>query len=235
MRPNPLVYLLLALIALNLAVGAAAYRYLGRIDADYSRLLAEGIPFLNSMQGATGLASRSYALMVDREQAASPDESARIEAEMERVRQQSDLIFSSPHNDRAIPPGLQPAFAAIKEFRVGTRELRERYLALLREGRAAEASAFLREDIYAAHRAYLTKLDAFCDAYQEQFARLNQELNDANQQSRAFLFGLSALPIAIIAGGLILILGFVIVLFAYRPDIIITPKGQEERRVRENA
>ena len=68
MRPNSFTCILLALIGLNLAVGAAAYRYLGRIDADYSRLLGEGIPFLNSMQGATGLASRTYALKVDREQ-----------------------------------------------------------------------------------------------------------------------------------------------------------------------
>ena len=144
MRPNSFTCILLALIGLNLAVGAAAYRYLGRIDADYSRLLGEGIPFLNSMQGATGLASRTYALKVDREQAATPAEAARIEAEMDHVRQMSDQIFASPLNDRAIPSGLKPAFEAIKEFRVSTRELRQRHLALLREGRSAEASAFLR-------------------------------------------------------------------------------------------
>src|SRR5262245_20224275 len=110
MRLSPFSIVLLALIGLTLAVGAAAYRYLGRIDADYPRLLSEGIPFLNSMQGATGLASRSYALMVDREQATNPAEAAQIEAEMDRVRAQSDQIFASPLNERAIPPELKPAF-----------------------------------------------------------------------------------------------------------------------------
>jgi hypothetical protein len=227
MRPNPFVYVLLALIALNLAVGAAAYRYLGRIDADYSRLLGEGIPFLNNMQSVTALSSRTYALMVDRAQARSPEQAARIEAELDRVRAEADACFASPLNDRAIPADLRPAFDDIRRFREGGRERRTKYLTLLRDGHTAEASDYLRDDIYAAHRAFLSKLDVFCDAYQERFARLNQELNDANQQSRNFLFGLSALPVAIIAGGLLLVLGFVLVLFAYRPDIIVTPKGQE--------
>ena len=89
------------------------------------------------------------------------------------------------------------------------------------------SSDYLREDIYEAHRTFLAKLDAFCDAYQDQFARLNRELNDANNQSRTFLFGLSALPVAVIAGGLLVVFAFVLVLFAYRPEIIVMSKGKE--------
>ena len=149
MRPNSFTCILLALIGLNLAVGAAAYRYLGRIDADYSRLLGEGIPFLNSMQGATGLASRTYALKVDREQAATPAEAARIEAEMDHVRQMSDQIFASPLNERAVPAELKPAYEEIRKFREGGRDRRAQYLALLNAGKTAEASTYLRDDIYA--------------------------------------------------------------------------------------
>lgn len=226
MRFNPFLAVLLALIALNLGIGAAAYRYLGRIDADYTRLLNEGIPFLNSMQSVTALASRSYALMVDREQARTPEQAAQIEAEMERVRAESDRIFADPVNERAIPPELKPAFAEIRQFREGGRERRAKYLALLNAGKTAAASDFLRDDIYAAHRAYLGKLDVFCDAYQEQFARLNRQLNAANDQSRTFLFGLSAVPLAIITGGIVLASAFFLILFAYRPGIILTPRGR---------
>ena len=127
----------------------------------------------------------------------------------------------------AIPAELKPAFEDIRKFREAGRDRRAKYLDLLNSGKAAAASDYLREDIYEAHRTFLAKLDAFCDSYQEQFARLNRELNDANNQSRAFLFGLSAVPIAIIAGGLLLVLAFMIVLFTYRPDIIVTPKGRE--------
>jgi hypothetical protein len=227
MRINPFVAVLLALIALNLGVGAVAYRYLGRIDADYTRLLSEGIPFLNNMQTATGLSSRTYALMVDREQAATPAEAAAIEAQLDQLRVESDRIFASPLNERAIPSELQSAFEEIRKFRETARERRTKYLGLLRDGRNAEASDFLREDIYETHRVYLGKLDAFCDAYQEQFARLNRELNDAHNQSRTFLFGLSAAPVAIIGTAVLLALTFFLVLFAYRPDIIVTPKGRE--------
>jgi hypothetical protein len=227
MRFHPFVYVLLALIALNLAVGAVAYRYLGRIDADYTRLLNEGIPFLNSMQSATALSSRSYALMVDREQARTPAQAAQIEAEMEQVRAASDRIFADRLIDRAVPPALKPAFEEIRKFREDGRERRTKYLALLHDGLTSEASDFLRDDIYEAHRAYLSKLDVFCDAYEEQFARLNRQLNEANNQSRNFLFGLSAVPLAIIAGGIVLVVLFFLILFAYRPAIILTPRGRE--------
>lgn len=186
--------LVMGMIILNLGVGALAYHYLEQVDASYSRLLNEGIPFLNSMQSATAQSSRAYTVLVDLSQAESTEEIARLENDLKDVRKVSDDIFASPLNEVAVPARLKPSYLALIATRKDGRALTEHFLELVRAHQLAEARAFLRNDVYAAHKAYLAKLDHFCDEYQETFATLNRELVNKNSLSRSLLFGLAAIP-----------------------------------------
>lgn len=200
------------LITLNLVVGGLAYRYLGQIDENYSRLLDQGIPFLNSMQTATVQSSRAYAVLIDLTQAQTPAEVATLEAELPKIREVSDRIFGSPLNEKAVPAELKPVFNEIRALRDQNRARLEHFVDLIHAARMAEASLYLRTEIYPAQQTYLTKLDAFCDRYQESFATLNQKLTAENAQSRTFIVGLSAVPLAIALGMLALALLLVLLL-----------------------
>lgn len=198
MKRSRLIWSVVALlITLNLVVGALAYRYLGRVDENYSKLLNEGIPFLNAMQTATAQASRGYAVLIDLTQAQTPAEVAALEAELAKIREVSDRIFGSSLNEKAVPVELKPAYEDIRALRIENRARREHFTDLIHAGRSADAAAYLRTEIYPAQKTYLTKLDTFCDRYQETFAALNRQLTAENAQSRTLLVGLSTLPVTL--------------------------------------
>jgi hypothetical protein len=212
--------LVAGMIILNLAVGALAYHYLGEVDANYTRLLNEGIPFLNSMQSVTAQASRAYTVLVDLSQAEKPDDIARLEDDLKAVRKVSDDIFASERNAVAVPPKLKPAYEDLIAMRKSGRDRTQHFLELVRAHQLSEARVFLRNDVYAGQKAYLTKLDHFCDDYQETFAALNRQLIDQNSLSRSLLFGLAAVPAALLFAAIALLVAGVSVLLivALRPS-----------------
>jgi hypothetical protein len=191
--------LLVGTIVLNLAVGVLAYRYLGNIGATYTRLLGQGIPFLNNMQTVTAQVSRSYGVLIDLSETQTPEDVARLDAEFQSIRKVSAEIFASPLNDLAVPEKLKPEFAAIVEMRKDGKARTDHFLELVHRGQLPEARLVLHREIYPIQKAYLTKLDHFCDEYQATFAGLNQQLVSANNQSRSVLFGLAAFPAVLLA------------------------------------
>jgi hypothetical protein len=208
------------MIVLNLVVGAMAYHYLGEVDANYTRLLNEGIPFLNSMQSVTAQASRSYTLLVDLSQAEKPEDIARLENDLKAVREVSGDIFASPLNAVAVPPKLKSAYQDLIATRKSGRDRTQHFLELVRAHQLTEARAFLHNDVYAGQKAYLAKLDRFCDDYQETFAALNRQLIDKNSASRSLLFGLAAIPAALLfaAIGLFVVGVSVLLIVALNPS-----------------
>lgn len=206
--------LLIGTIVLNLVVGVLAYRYLGEISATYTRLLNQGIPFLNNMQTVTAHASRSYGILIDLSEAQAPAEISHLEEELQSIRKASEEIFASPLNDQAIPEKLRPEFANILQLRKEGRARADHFLVLVHGGQSAKARTALRQEVYPLQKAYLTKLDRFCDAYQETFASLNQQLTAENNQSRSLLFGLAAFPAVLLTAVLGLALAGLIMVLA---------------------
>jgi tetrahydromethanopterin S-methyltransferase subunit F len=206
-------------------VDGLAYRYLGRVDKNYSRLLNEGIPFLNAMQSATAQSSRAYAVIIDLTQTQTPAEVAALEAELAKIREVADRIFGSPLYEKAVPAELKPAYEEIRAMRNDNRVRREHFMDFINAGRRADATTVLRTEISPAQKTYISKLDAFCDRYQDTFAALNQKLSDDNFRNRSLLFGLSAAPVAILLG--MLIAGIAMILATL---VLIVPRSVPERK-----
>jgi hypothetical protein len=211
---------LFLLIALNFFVGGMAYRYLGRIDASYTLLLNEGIPFLNNMQTATTQASRSYGLLVDLSEAGTPEEAAQLEADLVAVRAVSEQIFTSPLDEKAVPEELKAGYNEIRQMRKEGRGRVGAFLDLVHQRKLTEARAFLHHEIYPAHKAYLTKLDTFCDRYQDTFQALNRKLTDENARGRSLLFGLAAAPAVVLLALVVLAILGVVSVFA----LVVVPR-----------
>jgi hypothetical protein len=190
---------LLLLLGLNLGVFAVSYRFVTQVEANYSRLLEEGIPLLNHMQTATVQTSQAYALLVDLSRAGDEQETDRLLAELDTLRKVADAIFQSPEVERTLPPAMVPAFGEIRQTRQRGKITTETYLALARQ-RDPSAAAFLSREIHPIYRAYIKQLDTFCNEYETSFMATYRQMAGQNARHRSIFLGLSAAPLALLGG-----------------------------------
>ena len=187
-----LITLVLVLVTLNLSVGILAYRNLGQIDRDYTRLVERVIPFEDSMRTVGQQASRTLAHTLFY----SHDRVPQAER-MTAIKQSgavSDRIFELMKDSPFPTEVLRQQFMVVRAKRLLWRSCLVTYVDLILEGKREEAATQLGERLYPALIDYLNALDGYCDDYQHEYVQMNNELSNEVNASRQFVFGLSLLP-----------------------------------------
>ena len=213
---------LLTMVVLNLTNGFIAYRYLGKIDADYSEALDNAIMSQNMLRTVSMQATRTLAntmLFINKD--------TRTEDRGKAIRETgevSDAIYEIMGKGPFLSPEMERDFEQLRQKRVKWRSALAEDLEIVKTGNDEKASFVLKNHVYPLLVDYLDSLDRYCAANQSTYSTLNQKLTQQTTSKQHLLFGVSALPVILFFSVPTIVLVLVILLVMF---LAIKPAGRK--------
>ena len=199
--------LILALLASNLLVGVLSLFFLRSMDQRYGSLLERSVPPINGLRTLTrelSIVQRLARRVVDPEnetawktlvtQLDDDSNAAKVHA---REISRMDLFKDSRH------------VAAILKVSEEYDEKADRFLALVRNQKLAEANQFNTQVLRPAYDDYQLILDAAADYVQEQGTHLRDRYAEDSRVFGSFLLAFAGWPL-IAAGALVVVMGLLV-------------------------
>ena len=197
-------WLILALLASNLLVGVLSLVFLRSMDQRYGALLDRSIPPINSLRTLTrelGGVQRLARRIVD--PAKEPDWAA-------LVKQMDDLSNAAKAHAREVSAMElfkdTPHVAAIRRFSTEYDDDADRFLALVRGGKLAEANNYNTDTLRPCYDGYQGALDAAAEYVQRQGETLRVRYTEDSRKFGGFLMAFAGWPV-LAAALLVLVMG----------------------------
>lgn len=186
------IIVLLSIVVLNLTTGFIAYRYLGKIDAEYSEALKSSVKSQNMLRTVSAQTARTLAntmLFINKETRTEDMRKAIIEA-----GEIAGAIYEIMGNEPFLSPEMKKDFDLLRQKRNKWRSALTEDLDIVKTGNDEEVSTAMQNHSFPLLVDYLDSLDRYCAANQLAYSTLSQTLTQQTTRSRHLLFGMSTLP-----------------------------------------
>jgi hypothetical protein len=211
---------LLSIVVLNLTTGFIAYRYLGKIDADYSEALKSAVKSQNMLRTVSAQTARTLAntmLFINKE-----TQSEDMRKAIKEAGEIAGAIYEIMGNEPSLSPEMKNDFDLLRQKRTKWRSALAEDLDMVKTGNDEQVSTTLQNNSLPLLIEYLDSLDRYCAANQSAYSTINQNLTQQTTSSQHLLFGMSALPFMLLFVMpslvilLLIMLVFIIEYFNYR-------------------
>jgi len=210
----------LSIVILNLATGFIAYRYLGKIDAEYSESLKSAAKSQNMLRSVSAQTARTLAntmLFINKETRSRETRKAIIEA-----GEIAGGVYEIMGNEPFLSPEMKNDFDLLRQKRNKWRSALTEDLDIVKTGNDELVSTTMQNHSFPLLVEYLDSLDRYCAANQLAYSTLNQNLTQQTTSSQHLLLGMSTLPFMLLFVMpslvilLLILLVFIIEYFKYR-------------------
>jgi len=195
--------MLLALVALNLTMGFLAYRYMGKVDANYSEAMDKAIKSQEMLRKVSTQAARTLAntVLFLNKKTRSED----VRKEIRDSGEVSDAIYEVMAKGPFLSPKMKEDFDKLRQKRAMWRGALVEELEILKTGNDERAAIEIKNRVDPLLYDYLDSLDRYCAANQSLYSTLNNTLTQQTNNKQQLMFGLSLLPIALYAMWILLL------------------------------
>ena len=210
-----------SLLLTNMIVGVIAYRKLDALDAKYSGIIDQIIPFEDEMRTINVQTTRSkVAAMLFKTKLMHGEDSPDLKALIAQSETLGDNMYKTMSSCTFLTPELKQSFWQMREKRDNWRMNLKHYLELIEQNQREEAYSHLKEELYPSLTNYLIALDDFGDHYEEAYTLMNRRMMDEASQNKKIVFGISMVPLLLlllIPLSLALLAGVIVAVMVLKP------------------